>query len=74
MNMNTPMHYEANVKAHQEMLLREAEQERLANGAEKLTQPNMALATLGRLMVEVGERLQSQYSADEAQPLQHQRA
>jgi uncharacterized protein YciW len=49
-------------QSHHDDLLREAEQARLAHDANKKTAtPNPALATLGRLLVEAGSRLQENY-------------
>ena len=52
------------VQTHNDDLSREAEQSRLAheaNTGKRPTNSNAALATLGRLLVEAGSRLQESY-------------
>jgi hypothetical protein len=53
-------------QSHTDDLQREANQSRLAHDANKKeVTPNAALATLGRLLVEAGSRLQESYGEAE---------
>jgi hypothetical protein len=63
-------------QSHHDDLQREADQARLAHDAnKKATTSNAALATLGRLLVEAGSRLQESYGeAQDDLTVEHQHA